>query len=87
MDPTSGFVCFGRDIARHFTHFFPQDFPEIETEILLIRAGYQITTVPVEMKARQRGISSINFVHSIVYVLAVSIAFFISFIRENPYHK
>jgi len=86
-DPTSGFVCFHRDIAEKISRFFPSDFPEIEMAVLLIRAGYEIIPFRVEMRSRQLGVSSINFVHSVVYLFSVTLAFFNSFIRNNPYSK
>ncbi len=84
-DPTSGLVCFGRDIAEKFDRFFPSDFPEIETEVLLIRAGYEIIPLRVTMLARQGGNSSIDFPHAVIYMFSVTLAFFISFLRKNPY--
>ncbi len=84
-DPTSGLLCFGRDIAEKFIRFFPSDFPEIETEVLLIRAGYDILPFQVAMQARQGGNSSIGLFHAGVYMFSVTLAFFISFFRKNPY--
>lgn len=84
-DPTSGYICFGRDIAALFSNFLPSDFPEIEMEVLLLKAGYKIYSIPTEMRIRQNGKSSIDIIHSLVYVFSVTMAFFISFSRPNPY--
>ena len=84
-DPTSGYMCFGREIARHLAAFLPEDFPEIEMEVLLLRAGFQVEPVEVSMRSRQGGASSIDWLHSLVYVFSVTLAFFVSFTRKNPY--
>ncbi len=84
-DPTSGYCCFGRDVAANFVKYLPADYPEIESSLMLIRAGFDIISVPVHMRSREGGMSSITFFKAVVYVFAVSAAFFTSFIRENPY--
>jgi len=86
-DPTSGFVCFGKDVSRQFCKYFPTEYPEIESSVLLLRAGYSIVTVPVEMMPRCGGHSSITVFRSMVYMVSVTIAFFVSFFRKNPYRK
>ena len=84
-DPTSGMMCFGRDIAGKFVHFYPTDFPEIESLVLLIRSGHRIVSATVTMEPRQSGSSSIGWWHGGVYMLSVTIAFVSSFLRDNPY--
>jgi glycosyltransferase involved in cell wall biosynthesis len=84
-DPTSGFMCFGRDIAAKFASFYPTDFPEIESLVLLIRSGHAVVPVTVPMEARRAGTSSIGPLHGLIYMFSVSLAFFSSFIRKNPY--
>lgn len=84
-DPTSGLMCFGKDIAIKFSRFYPTDFPEVESLVLLIRSGHRVVSAPVEMHPRLAGTSSIRLAHAAVYMLSVSIAFFSSFIRKNPY--
>lgn len=84
-DPTSGYMCFGRDLAEKFSRFYPMDFPEIESLVLLARAGHGIVPVTVTMKPRAAGESSIGLLRGAVYMFSVSLAFFASFIRHNPY--
>lgn len=84
-DPTSGLMCFGRDIAEKFCRFYPSDYPEIESLVLLIRSGHRVISSPVTMEARQAGESSIGLIKGLLYMLAVTVAFFSSFIRKNPY--
>lgn len=84
-DPTSGLMCFGKDIAEKFSRFYPTDFPEIESLVLLIRSGHRIVSAPVAMEPRQGGSSSIGWWHGGIYMLSVTIAFLSSFLRNNPY--
>lgn len=84
-DPTSGFVCFGKKVAEKFAKYYPLDFPEIESTSLLIRAGFPIVCEQVQMNPRKRGNSSISSLYSIIYMITVSLAFFISFFKKNPY--
>jgi glycosyltransferase involved in cell wall biosynthesis len=84
-DPTSGFVCFGRDVAMRFADYLPAEYPEIESCVLLLRAGYIVKTVEVAMRSRGGGRSSITVFRSIVYMVSVTMAFIVSFFRENPY--
>lgn len=84
-DPTSGLMCFGRDIAIKFSRFYPTDFPEIESLVLLIRSGHKIVSTPVSMEPRLSGSSSIGWWHGGIYMLSVTIAFISSFLRNNPY--
>lgn len=84
-DPTSGLMCFERDIAEKFSRSYPTDFPEIESLVLLLRAGHRVVSSDVPMQARQGGSSSIGRWKSLVYMFSVSMAFMASFIRKNPY--
>jgi glycosyltransferase involved in cell wall biosynthesis len=84
-DPTSGMMCFDRTIAGKFSRFYPTDFPEIESLVLLLRSGHAVVSAPVTMAARARGSSSIDSLHAAVYMLSVTLAFFSSFLRKNPY--
>jgi glycosyltransferase involved in cell wall biosynthesis len=84
-DPTSGFMCFGKTIAEKFAGYFPLDYPEIEGTMLLLRAGFDVKYEEVRMNPRKKGKSSISIFYSMVYMVAVSIAFFISFFKKNQY--
>jgi glycosyltransferase involved in cell wall biosynthesis len=85
QDPTSGFVCFGKKVAEKFAKYYPLDFPEIESTALLIRAGHTVICEKVQMNPRKKGNSSISAFYSIIYMITVSLAFFISFFKKNPY--
>jgi glycosyltransferase involved in cell wall biosynthesis len=86
-DPTSGFVCFGREIAQQFIRYYPSEYPEIESTVLLQRAGYDIVPVEVRMRSRSEGRSSITLFRAAVYMMSVTTAFLISFFKTNPYQR
>lgn len=84
-DPTSGFMGFDQSIARKFAEFYPTDFPEIESLVLLLRSGHEIESAMVSMRPRASGKSSLDAFSGLVYVLSVTLAFGASFLRRNPY--
>lgn len=76
-DPTSGFRACNRKIIKYFAGFYPQDYPEPETIVHLMRSKYTISEIPVRMNPRQKGISSINLLRSIYYIYKVTLAIII----------
>ena len=64
-DPTSGFRMANKEVIAIFAREYPRDYPEPESIVSLLRMGKTIVEVPVEMKERQGGISSIRFSNSI----------------------
>lgn len=73
-DVTSGMRAVDRKMIERFAQDYAQDYPEPEAILLagLVRA--RIKEVPVQMRERQGGTSSINAVRSMYYMLKVSIA-------------
>jgi glycosyltransferase involved in cell wall biosynthesis len=84
-DPTSGLMCFDGTIAAKFASFYPTDFPEIESLVLLLRSGHRVLSAPVSMAPREHGASSIDALHALVYMFSVTLAFFSTWLRANPY--
>lgn len=81
-DPTSGFAAFNRRTVRLFARNYPHDYPEPEGLVVAHRAGLRIHEVPVTMKARQGGQSSITSLRSVYYMLKVTLAIIISLLRK-----
>lgn len=73
-DPTSGFQCMSRSAIRYFSHYYPQDYPEVEARVLMKKMGLRVIEIPVEMRPRRSGVSSINLLRSIYYVFKVTLA-------------
>ena len=82
-DPTSGYRVCNRKVIKLFSDNYPKDYPEPETEVGLIRRGYKIEEVPVVMRAREEGVSSISLKKSVYYMLKVTLAILIERSRKN----
>lgn len=81
-DTTSGFRAVNRSGIQLFARDYPNDYPEVESIVLLCRHGLTVTEVPVEMRERETGTSSITVVESIYYVVKVTLALVIGLFRK-----
>lgn len=73
-DVTSGFRAVNRKMIEVFATDYPQDYPEPEAIVMAAKEGMRIREIPVIMKEREGGISSISPAKSIYYMVKVSIA-------------
>lgn len=80
-DATSGMRLCNRRVLEQFSEDYPQDYPEPETVARLLRRGFRVQEVPVVMRERQAGESSINPAKSIYYMIKVSTAILIERLR------
>lgn len=80
-DSTSGFRVFNRDVIRFLALDYPCDYPEVEAIIVLWKNGFRIKEVPVEMRERQAGTSSIRPLHSVYYMIKVMLAILMNVLR------
>jgi glycosyltransferase involved in cell wall biosynthesis len=80
-DPTSGFRAFNRRTIRLCAEFYPHDYPEPESVVLLHRAGLRLREIPVTMNARSGGTSSITPLKSGLYMVKVLLAILIDLLR------
>ena len=76
-DVTSGFRAVNRKFIDIYANNYPSDYPEPEAIVAAYMHGGKIEEVPVVMKERENGTSSINFRKSIYYMIKVFIAIFI----------
>lgn len=81
-DPTSGFRAFDKKAIDFFSKEYPSDYPEVESLILLHRKGFIFKEVPVVMKERQGGVSSINLLRSIYYMIKVTLSMVIGILKR-----
>lgn len=77
-DATSGFRAADRDVIRNFAVRYPIDYPEPETVSELSKAGIKVHEVPVEMRSRKHGSSSIRPIKAVYYMIKVSTAVLIA---------
>jgi len=73
-DPTSGFWAANRDAAKVLASDTASDYPEVDSLVHLWRAGLSVREVPVRMRARASGESSIGGLVSVYYMIKVSVA-------------
>lgn len=76
-DATSGMRLCDKNVINIFAEDYPRDYPEPETVVQIIKKGYKVEEIPVEMKARTSGKSSINLTKSVYYMIKVTFACFI----------
>lgn len=81
-DVTSGFRAVDRKFIEIFSRDYAQDYPEPEAIAVVSKSKGTILEVPVIMKERTEGKSSIRFVNSIYYMIKVTLAILIQKIAE-----
>lgn len=81
-DTTSGFRAVNRRVIEFFARSYPEDYPEVESLVLLHRAGMTIAEVPVRMRDRTGGRSSITPIRSVYYMIKVLLAVFIDLLKK-----
>jgi glycosyltransferase involved in cell wall biosynthesis len=83
-DPTCGLRCFNRAAISFLARYHPQDYPEVESVVVLHRAGFRLKEIPVEIYPRQGGVSSISSGKAIYYVFRVMLAASVAAVRSLP---
>ena len=73
-DPTSGMRMVNRDVMELYARSYPKDYPEPESVTAILRMGKKVTEIPVVMKKREEGTSSIGGVKSVYYMIKVTLA-------------
>jgi glycosyltransferase involved in cell wall biosynthesis len=83
-DTTSGFRAMNRRGIRLFATDYPHDYPEVEATVLVYRHGLKLVEVPVAMRQRESGRSSITAFRSLYYMGKVTLALFVGLLRPRP---
>ena len=82
-DPTSGFQAANRLGIRLFAADYPHDYPEAEATVMVFKHRLRLQEVPVKMRARESGRSSITTVRSVYYMVKVVLAIFVALFRRK----
>ncbi len=81
-DTTSGFRAVNRKGIALFAADYPHDYPEVEATVMLVKHNLRLQEVPVAMRERTGGASSITAVRSIYYMTKVLLAIFVGLFRR-----
>lgn len=76
-DVTSGMRAVNRKMIEVFAADYAQDYPEPEAVLAAGMMHARVLEVPVQMRERRNGASSINAMKSVYYMLKVSLALII----------
>ena len=82
FDITSGFRLFDIAALEIAAKNYPDEYPEPESLIIFSKYGLSINEIPVIMRDRQGGESSIKNFGQLYYMFKVSIAMFFSHIKK-----
>ena len=83
-DTTSGFRAMNEHAIELFADEYPYDYPEVEATVLIFRHRLRLVEVPVAMRQRETGRSSITVLRSLYYMGKVSLALFVGLLRPRP---
>ena len=83
-DTTSGFRAVNHRGIRLFAVDYPHDYPEVEAVVTAARGNLRVCEVPVLMRPRIAGQSSITTFRSFYYVVKVLLALFVGLFPRSP---
>jgi glycosyltransferase involved in cell wall biosynthesis len=85
-DTSSSFRAFGRRAIGYFARDYPHGFVEtVEATVIAARCGLRLKEVPVVMRQRLMGQSSLTLPLSVYYSIKVLVAVFVGIFRRSAY--
>jgi glycosyltransferase involved in cell wall biosynthesis len=82
-DTTSGFRALNKRAIRLFAADYPHDYPEVEAVLMAVRHRLTLVEVPVKMRRRETGRSSITAARSLYYMTKVIVALLLGLFRRR----
>ena len=82
-DATSGLRMIGKKGLALFAEDYPKDYPEPESTVAALRKGLKVEEIPVVMRERSGGESSISPRKSIYYMIKVPLAIIMECLRSE----
>lgn len=76
-DTTSGFRAVNKEIIKLFSNNYPVEYPEPISSVNVLLNNYKVDEIPVEMKAREKGVSSISSWKKAYYMINVILSILI----------
>ena len=83
LDPTSGMRMVNRSVMKIYSEDYPVDYPEPESVVMILNMGRKVGEVPVIMRKRQGGVSSISPGRSVYYMIKVTLAILMERLRKR----
>ncbi len=80
-DPTSGLRLFNKKSIAFFAEHYADEFPEPESLLVAALMGLRVEEVPVLMKERTDGKSSIHSTRSVYFMAKVTLAVFFAYVK------
>ena len=81
-DTTSGFQALNARGIEIFAADYPHDYPEVEATVMVHKHRLRLAEVPVRMREREHGASSITALRSVYYMLKVTLALLVGMVRK-----
>jgi glycosyltransferase involved in cell wall biosynthesis len=81
-DTTSGFRAMNRNAIAVVARSYPEDYPEPEVLVVLHKHGLNVVEIPVQMRPRQGGETSIKPHGAAYYMVKVGLAILIDLFRR-----
>ena len=82
-DTTSGFQAANRRAIGVYAADLPHDYPEVEGIVMAIKHRIRLVEVPVTMREREHGRSSIGALASVYYMVKILLALFVDLFRKD----
>ncbi len=82
-DPTSGYRVYGKRAVAFFAKYYPDDYPEPEVLFWCAKNRFRVGEITVQMNERQGGVSSIQRLKTVYYMVKVTISILIDKLRES----
>ena len=82
-DPTSGLRMVNSQVIELYANNYPKDYPEPESVVAILRKGMNVKEVPVLMRERTGGVSSISMKRSVYYMIKVTLAILMECLRDR----
>jgi hypothetical protein len=82
-DTTSGFQVLNRKAIELFAADYPHDYPEVEAAVMAHKHRLRLAELPVQMRERTAGRSSIRGFQTVYYMSKVMLAILIGALRRR----
>ena len=83
LDVTSGMRMVNRDVMKIYSEDYPVDYPEPESVVTILNMGKKVCEIPVIMRERQGGVSSISPKRAVYYMVKVTLAILMERLRKR----